>query len=165
MKFKINRSQENLLIAGAVIGVAYLGIIRPVLLKLGIGETAAQKAQRLAQQNALASTFKAAYAKQSPTKSDGEWLIAADTIFNSLRSPMPLFNTNDTDTAGYQIARPQNDADVYKLIEMFGKRSQTLFGIDGPEMSLPEFVSKEMPADKIATVNNNFSRKGIKFRW
>lgn len=147
-----------------IIGVGYF-LVRTITNTLGLTETAEQKKQREQQQGVLQQSQDQVYKQYPLTKTPAEWLAIADIIYNDLRSSSPLFNNNNTDDAGYQIARPKNLADVFKLIEMFGSRQQSIFGITGPSMTLPEFIRKELSSDQIATVNNNFTRKGIAWQW
>lgn len=147
-----------------IVGVGYF-LVRSITNTLGLTETAEQRKQRQAQQAALQQSRDQVYASYPPTKLDAEWLAIANTIYNDLRSSSPVLNNNDKADAAYQIARAKNQGDVFKLVELFGSRSQTLFGIPGPSMTLPEFIRKELNGDQLATVNNNYKAKGITWQW
>jgi len=101
--------------------------------------------------------------KQNPTKSKGEWQIIADQIYADLRYSAVSDNKAD---ATYQVARAQNDADVALLLQLFGRRREYLFGIPaGAEMNLQEFLRSNLSASQIASINDNYRRKGIKYRF
>ena len=100
---------------------------------------------------------------QTPTKSRGEWGIIAETIYNDLK--YSRIDDNHAD-AVYQLARVKNDADVATLIDMFGKRQEYAFGLPvGDEQNLAQFVSSNLNTSEVNTVNDNYSRKKIRFRW
>lgn len=105
----------------------------------------------------------AATTAQSPTKTTGEWAIIAETIYNDLKYSRVADDHGD---AVYQLARVKNDADVAVLINSFGKRQEYFFGIPtGDEMLLPTFVASNLNSTELATINDNYRRKGIKFRF
>jgi hypothetical protein len=152
------------------VGMVLLGyfVIKQVTNTLGLTETADQKAQREASQNALLTTANQIYATQSPTMSDAEIAALADRIFADLRSPMPLFNNNDPDDVVFALGTVKNTADVLKLITLFGSRSQTLFGIPGPAMTLPQFVrtaSHGPDQGQIDSLNAGYAAMGIQWQW
>jgi hypothetical protein len=100
---------------------------------------------------------------QSPTKSIGEWQIIADQIYNDLKFSGIADNKSD---AGYQVARVQNDADIATLIQVFGMRQESFFGINtGGLQNLPQFIISNLAKSEIAKINDNYARKNIKFRY
>lgn len=157
---------KYILPAGIVV-VGYF-VIKTVTNTLGLTETADQKAQREASQNALLNTMNTVLKTQSPTMSDAELAALADRIYADLRSPAPLFNTNDADDTVAALGMVQNTADVLKLIQFFGNRSQTLFGIPGPAMTLPQFVrtaSHGPDSGQIDSLNAGYTAMGINWQW
>ena len=68
------------------------------------------------------------YDGQPLTKPVNEWLEIADTLHQSMK-----FSSLDDnyETAVYQLCRVKNDADITKLIEVFGARQESYFGLFG----------------------------------
>ena len=162
MAQKNNKDLQNILIWSAVIGGGYYFVIRPTLIKLGImqdpAQTAAEEASKQNVQNYINDTI----TKQSPTKSAGEWSLIADSIYTDLDQPL-LSNSDD---AVYQLTRVKNDADVAMLIQAFGQRSSHWFGfIAGRVMDLPSFLNLHLSNSNTSIINDNYSRKGIKFQF
>lgn len=158
---------QSLIIPVAIIGGGYF-LLRTITNTLGLTETADQRAQREASQNALISTTNDVLKTQSPTMSDAELAALADRVYADLRSPSPLFNTNDADDVVFALGSVGNTADVLKLIQYFGTRSQTLFGIPGPGMTLPQFVrtaSHGPDSDQIESLNAGYAAMGINWKW
>jgi len=153
---------QKLLIYAAVIGGGYFLVLKPLLIKLGIVQDAALAAQAAAQSQNVSDYVSSAVANQTPTKTRGEWQLIADSIYTDL-SQILINNRSD---AVYQLARPQNDADVALLIDTFGQRQQNWFGFSaGSTQTLPAFVTQTLTNSDINTVNNNYQRKGIKFQF
>jgi hypothetical protein len=153
---------QKLLIYAAVIGGGYFFVLKPLLIKLGIMQDPALAAQSAAQSQNVSDYVTSAVANQTPTKSRGEWQLIADSIYTDLSQTV----INNRSDAVYQLARPQNDADVALLIDTFGQRQQNWFGINaGSTQTLPAFVTQNLTSSDLATVNNNYQRKGIKFQF
>lgn len=153
-----------LMIGGAVIG--YLYVIKPLLETLGLKKTAEEKAQdQVEAENAqnVSQWLTQTASGQTPTKSAGEWAIIADQIYQDLKFSALDDNKDD---ATYQVARVKNDADFALLYKSFGKRQEYFFGIPtGGLQDLQQFIKGNLNADKIAQINGNYSRKGIKYRF
>jgi len=159
---KISPDTQKLLIYAAVIGGGYFFVLKPLLIKLGIMQDPALALQEAAQSQNVSDYVSSAVANQKPTKSRGEWQLIADSLYTDL-SQLVVNNRSD---AVYQLARPQNDADVALLIDTFGQRQQNWFGFNaGGTQTLPAFVTQNLTNSDLATVNNNYQRKGIKFQF
>ena len=153
---------QKLLIYATVIGGGYFFVLKPLLIKLGIVQDPALAAQSAAQTQNVSDYVSSAVANQTPTKTRGEWQLIADSIYTDL-SQILINNRSD---AVYQLARPQNDADVALLIDTFGQRQQNWFGFSaGSTQTLPAFVTQTLTNSDINTVNGNYQRKGIKFQF
>jgi len=101
------------------------------------------------------------------SKSDSEWQSIANTIFENGKIKNPLTFGADNDFKGivYQMSRVKNEIDIYKLIKFFGTHNRFLFGAPvTAEMDLFNFVRNCLDDSYIATINSNWSRKGIKIR-
>lgn len=165
-----------LLTAGGVAVVYFLGGLGKILEKLGLKDDAIDKienetAEVLAKNDAkltiavrekATAAIKQQYLKEKSTKNDAEWVIIADTIYNSLGQ---MAIDDDKEEAGYQLCRVQNDTDVYKLIEAFGTRWEYFIMVPMSKMNLASFVVSNLSKDKIFKINDNYLRKRIKFRW
>lgn len=153
-----------LYIGGAIIG--YLYILKPLLETLGLKKTAEEKAQEQVEaENAqnVSEWLTTTATGQTPTKSAGEWAIIADQIHQDLKFSALDDNKDD---ATYQVARVKNDADFSLLYKAFGKRQEYFFGIPtGGLQDLQQFIKGNLSSNKIAEINGNYTRKGIKFRF
>jgi hypothetical protein len=143
------------------IGAGYFLVLKPLLVKLGILKSSEQLAQEQAQGSNIQSYLD--YNPAGLTKSIGEWQLIANTIYNELKDLAVLDNVND---AIYQLCRVQNDDDVKALISAFGKRQLSAFGFSyGATYMLPDFVKTSLSNGEITTINSNYNRKNIKFRF
>ena len=159
----IDKDTQKIITYAAVAGGAYFLVLRPLLVKLGIVKSGAEIMQEQSQQQNISDYVNQSLAKQSTTKSKGEWQLIADNIYNDLKFSGIADNKSD---AGYQVARVQNDADIATLIQVFGLRQESFFGINtGGLQNLPQFIIGNLSKSAIATINNNYARKGIKFRF
>lgn len=157
-----NKDVQKILIYAAVLGGGYYFIVRPALIKFGImQDPAAAATQQAAQQN-VQQYINDTLNKQNPTKTLGEWTLIANNIYNDLDQLL----SNNTSDAVYQMCRVQNDADVALLLQAFGTRQSHWFGLIGGKLvDLPSFVAEQMSSSDINTINDNYARKGIKFRF
>jgi hypothetical protein len=159
-------SQENkkLLTTAGIVVAAYLIVIKPLFQSLGITKTDAEIAKEKSDAANINDIEKNLNARGIDlTKSKAEWDQIADAIYNDLR-----YSSVDDDKAdaGYQIARVQNDADVIYLIKSFGKRQEYFFFLPtGSPKGLTEFITSNLTRDNINLINDNYKRKGIKFRF
>ena len=155
-------TQKLILYAGVGVG-AYFLILRPILYKLGIVKSPLEQSQEKSQKENIESYINNSLKLQNPTKSKGEWQIIANQIYNDLKFSGIADNKSD---AGYQVARVQNDADIALLIQVFGLRQESFFGINtGGLQNLPQFIIGNLSNNDIAKINDNYARKGIKFRF
>jgi hypothetical protein len=154
-----NENRVLLYAGGAAIG--YFGVLHPLLVKLGIFKSKAEKDAEKAKQQALADFL--AQQTGTPTKSAAEWNIIADTIYQDLR--YSALDDNKAD-AVYQIARVKNNADIATLLKVFGYRQEYWFGLPaGDPKNLQTFVTSNLSDSKINEINSNFQRKGISYRF
>lgn len=160
---KIDKNtRTNILVFGGVIA-GYFLVVKPLLQKLGLQKTKEEKDAEQREREAVTQYVKTTLKKQNPTKTAGEWALIANTIYEDLRYSAIDDNKDD---AGYQVARVKNDADVAVLIQQFGKRQEYFFGIPtGSPKTLPEFITSNLSQSKINAINDNYSRKNIKFRF
>ena len=155
----MNEKNKKYLIYGAGAIAAYFLILRPILTKLGLQKTPTQIQADQTQAQYLQSQISTGLS----TKTPGEWAIIADQIYEDLRYTMLDDNKDD---AAYQLARVKNGADVANLIKYFGKRQEYIFGLPaGSEKDLQQFVKSNLGSSQIAAVNDNYLRKGIKYRF
>jgi hypothetical protein len=145
------------------IGAGYFLILKPILIKLGFMQSDAQIKQDLTQTQNIQDYLNQSIITQTPTKSRGEWQIIANNIYNDLYHSGISDNKSD---AGMQIARVQNDADFSVLYDTFGQRQEYFFGVPtGGMQDLVQFIIGNLNRTEINKINDNYSRKGIKFRF
>ena len=156
---KLDKDNKKLIIYGVGVVAGYFLIIRPILVKLGLTKSNTE----LQSGQAQATYFDQTRKNYPPTKSDGEWAIVADQIYEDLR--YSYFDDNKAD-AQYQVSRVKNEGDVVTLIKFFGKRQEYLFGIpSGSEQDLQQFIKSNLSTSAVSSINDNYSRKGIKYRF
>jgi hypothetical protein len=159
----ISKQNEKILIYAIGIGAGYFLILQPLLVKFGIIKSPALRQQELEQGQNIENYLSESISKQTPTKSKGEWQIIANNIYNDLSKSSIADNKTD---AGYQVSRVQNDADFSLLYDTFGKRQEFYFGIPtGGLQDLVQFIVGNLDRSEINKINDNYSRKGIKFRF
>jgi len=160
----ISQDNKKLLTTAGIVVAAYLIVIRPLFQSLGITKTDAEIAKEKSDAANINDIEKNLNARGIDlTKSKAEWDQIADTIYNDLRFSALADNKAD---AGYQVSRVKNDADMIYLIKTFGKRQEYLFGIpSGSPMGLTEFITSNLDRSNIDLINDNYSRKGMKFKF
>ena len=159
----IDKQTQKLLLYTAIGGGAYFLILRPLLIKIGVLKSTLELQQEKSQQENIENYIINSLKNNTPTKSKGEWQIIADQIYNDLKFSGIADNKSD---AGYQVARVQNDADIALLIQAFGMRQESFFGINtGGLQNLPQFIIGNLQKSEIAKINDNYARKNIKFRF
>ena len=159
----ISNQNKKILTYAIGIGAGYFFVVQPLLVKLGIIQSPAQKQQEIEQGQNIDTYLQQSLSSQTPTKSKGEWQIIANNIYNDLKSSSVSDNKSD---AGYQLQRVQNDADFSILYDTFGKRQEYFFGIPtGGLQDLVQFIIGNLDRTEINKINDNYSRKGIKFRF
>jgi len=159
----LNASTEKIAIYAIGAGITYFLIVKPILVKLGIVKSAAELEQERINTGNIDTYISDAIRLQTPTKSVGEWTIIANRIYEALRYSGL---SDDKDDAIYQLARAKNDADIATLYKSFGKRQEYLFGVPYAGLQdLVSFIKSNLDGDQINTVNDNYRRKGIKFRF
>ena len=159
----IDKQTQKLLLYTAIGGGAYFLILKPLLIKLGILKSALELEQDYSQKVNIDAYINNSIKTQTPTKSKGEWQIIADQIYNDLKFSGIADNKSD---AGYQVARVQNDADIATLIQVFGMRQESFFGVNiGGLQNLPQFIIGNLDKSEIAKIKDNYARKNIKFRF
>ena len=160
----ITKENKNLLTGLGIAVAAYLLVLKPIFQALGLQKTP-EELEKLKNDAANIADIQKTLLSKGITisKSKAEWDIIADTIYNDLKYSAIADNKAD---AGYQVARVQNDADILYLIQSFGKRQENLFGISsGSPMTLPEFITSNLTQSNINLINDNYTRKGMKFKF
>jgi hypothetical protein len=154
---------QKLLIYALGVGAGYLLIVRPLLVKFGIVKSSAQIQQDIYQSGNVQEYINTTIANQKPTKTKGEWQIIADQLYYDLKFAAP---SDDKADAGYQVSRVQNDADFALLYDTFGKRQEYYFGIPaGGLQDMVQMVTSNLDRSALNKINDNYQRKGIKFRF
>lgn len=159
----MSASTEKVVTYAIGAGITYFLIVKPVLVKLGILKSAAEIAQENINTENVDTYISNTLRVQSPTKSVGEWTLIADQIYQDLKFSSISDNKAD---AGYQVTRVKNEADFATLYKAFGKRQEYYFGVPyGGLRDLIAFIKSNLDSDAIATINNNYASKKIKFRF
>ena len=159
----MTKENKQILMTGGVLLLAYFGIIKPILSSVGIFKSEKEKAAEKEIEDKVNKRIADLNKTQKSTKSDAEWQLIAEQIYNDLRYSALDDNKKD---AAYQIARVKNDIDFFTLYKAFGKRREYLFGLPaGAEMDLPQFIRSNLSTNTINQINDNYKRKNIKFRY
>lgn len=147
----------------AILGAAYFLVAKPILEGFGLKKTAEELETERKNKELIDTMVADEKKKQAATKSDAEWKIIADQIYNDLR--YSSFDDNKED-AGVQVTRVKNDTDFAVLFRLFAKRREYLFGIPaGGLMNLSQFIISNLSKEKISLINDNYRRKNIKYRF
>lgn len=159
MKISDNDKKLMLYLGGGV--AAYFLLIKPLLQKLGIvkskDEVEEEKKQDTSQTNYVNN------ASGRLTKSESEWQIIANTIYEDLR--FSSLDDNKAD-AGYQVSRVQTEKDLATLIKAFGFKQEYFFGLPtGGKKDLPAFIRTNLSKSAIEQINWNYRSKKIKFQY
>lgn len=159
----MTKQDKQIAVTGGVILLAYFGIIKPILAQFGVFKTAKEIKEETELKQKVEKQIKTLQKKETQTKSDTEWAIIAEQIYNDLRYSALDDNKKD---AGYQVARVKNDLDFWVLYKAFGKRREYWFGIPaGSEMDLPQFIRSNLSSSAIEQINKNYKTKKIKFQF
>jgi hypothetical protein len=153
------QEQKTLLYVGGGVAAWFL-VVKPLLVKLGLAPSAQDIQNANTVDQFLTNTINAG----TPTKTAGEWQIIANQVWEDMRYSSVSDNYDD---AVYQLCRVKNDADLASLFQQFGNRQETWFGVipAGGDKNLQQFVVDNLSSAQIATVNDNYARKGIKFNF
>jgi hypothetical protein len=152
----------NLLLVGGVVALAYFGVLNPIFKTLGIKKSDEQKQDEQQERQAIDQAVKDSAKKQKQTYTDAQLKGFADTIHNAIKYSSV---SDDYDKAGLYLAAPKNDTDVYRMIQLFGTRQETYFGVFTYNYNMQEMVRRNLSQSKLNAINDNYFRKGIKFRW
>ena len=105
--------------------------------------------------------------KMQPTYGDAAYDGYANTIYEAQRTSMG----NDSGSIQDVAYLMQNDLDVAKLIQAYGKRQDYAFGIPTESYTLLGAMRKGVEADlygafsyRIGRINSNWESKGITYR-
>ena len=161
---EISQNNKKLYTNVGIALAAYFVVVRPILQKFGIIKTKEELEKiKTEAENIQEFENKINASGIQLSKSKTEWDQIADTIYNDLR--YSLLDDNKEDAA-YQIARVQNDADIIYLLKTFGKRQEYFFGLPvGSPKGLFEFINTNLSRENINLVNNNYKRKGLKYKF
>lgn len=95
-----------------------------------------------------------------PTYSETQFSAWSEKLAQALN----YFNTDET--AVYSIFKKlNNEADLVKLIQVFGVRSIETAPFIGEDATLPQAIQQEMDADEIEKVNKILQSKGINYNF
>jgi hypothetical protein len=162
-KPNINVNRETIIIiAMAAAGTIGIAAVIKVLQSFGIFKSKEQKRQEKEKEEAIKKQKNKILSIQNPTKLPGEWAIIADQIWNDLSGSTLSDSKND---AVIQIKRVKNDADFILLNESFGKRQEWYLWIPMGKKTFVPYVSSNLPRKKLDEINDNYNRKGIRFRF
>lgn len=155
-------SDRILLVAGGVVALAYFGVLNPLLKLFGIKKSDEERKDIAEFNTSLETTMDEVLATQKPTYTPAQLKGFADVVHNAIRYSSV---SDDYEKAGLYLSMVRNDADIYSMIKYFGRREECYFGVICYHYYMPEMVSKNLSKSKIAAINDNYARKGIKFRW
>lgn len=142
---------------GGAIAIYLVG--RKVLQTFNVVQTPEEKKQTQAFEKTLSKAITTIGVK--PTKDDLFWKTASDTIYDSWATTNFFGASSNTIRL---LKTPQNDADVLKLYQFYGKRQNYSFGLPvGEPRTLPEAANYELGSD-VNQINKDWASKGIKYR-
>ena len=158
----MDKQNQKLVINVGIAVIAYFGVVKPILQKLGVMKSKEEKQSEQAESQAVESEIRFVSTTQQPTKSEAEWRSIVEQIYQDIR--YSAIDDNKADAA-YQLQRAKNNADVILMYKIFGKRREYWFGIPaGDAKDLFAMVRYNLSSTQINTVNNNWQRKNIKYK-
>lgn len=152
----------TILVIASGAALLYFGVLNPLLQWIGIKDDPNEKENKENEEEARKSTEKEILKQQKPTKTAAQLSAIVEVIYNAMKYSSV---SDNYETAGYYLCLVQNDADVITLINLFGKRDECYFGLLCYTKTLAQMVSSNLSKEKIAAINDNYRRKGIKYRW
>jgi hypothetical protein len=161
--------------AGLTIGggvAVYFLVLKPLLEKLGLKQTADEKAQEKVQKQGrekfIDDAIKKPNPKQTkggkPTRPEGQFAVWADQIYEYLK----YTKLDDKKDLAFALLFKyfHNDADIALLTKYFGKRQEYAFGLPvGNPKNLSEFVTTNLSKEQINRLNNAYLKSKMKFRF
>jgi hypothetical protein len=158
----MDKRTEDILFKSGLILAGYFLILKPVLNRFGITKSAEDIANEKADQKRIEDKIKSEKLLQKQTKTDAEWQIIADQIYQDLRYTAI---DDKKDDAVYQAARVKNDTDFWILYKLFGKRQEYAFFFPiGDKQDLPQMLRSNLSLSQINIINDNYRRKNMKSR-
>jgi len=159
----MKKEEEKLLMYGLGFIAAYILIIKPILVKIGLLEDEARLKTEERKKTQIQTQIDESAKTQKQTKTDQEFQVIADQIYEDLRYSAISDNKSD---AAYQVARVKNDTDLWILYKYFAKRREYLFGLpSGSLQDLSQFINSNLSTSVINQINKNYQSKNIKFRF
>lgn len=113
----------------------------------------------------LQKDVKKALRTQKPTFGTVQLSSFANAIYDSLSNSLL---SDDKSDAVDVLKLMNNDADVYALIEGYGKRQHFIVWpawVDGPKKDLPSAIRDELFSGQKDSINKVYIEKGITFQW
>lgn len=152
--------------AGIAVG-AYFLVVKPVLTKLGIFNSAANQATLDAQKKSLTD----AKAKQPASYTDDLYMGWANDIYSQIANGTPLGFTQQSQIV-YDITQANNMTDLQSLITAFGLKDVagsgldcTWLGINCQKMDLQTFVKTVLDGQHLSNLNQYLSAQNINYQF
>jgi len=99
--------------------------------------------------------------KVKPTKPLIEWAQVADSIYNALVVPGYM---EDESEAMRNLKMPQNQSDVYQLMQTFGARMDYWNAIPSGKVGLKDFLVQNLSEGQIKEINAVWKKRGISYQ-
>tara|TARA_R110000824_G_scaffold200622_1_gene384618 strand:+ start:1148 stop:1612 length:465 start_codon:yes stop_codon:yes gene_type:complete len=103
-------------------------------------------------------------AGMQPSRSLGQWKLVADSIYNSMKFSYVSDNKSNIEE---QLKMVKNDLDLALLVKAYGLRQHYTFAIpDGNRTTLiGQIATGELSNSRLKSINDNYSQKGITYRF
>jgi hypothetical protein len=156
-------TKSFILYAGGAIA-AYFLVIQPLLQKLGLQATPAEKKQAETIEKGKTQFIETALKKNKPTRPEGNFALLADQLYEFIK-----YSAIDDDKKKalellYQYIH--NDADIALLYKYFGQRQEYAFGIPtGKKKNLSEFVATNLNKSSLDFLNAGYAKNKMIFRF
>ena len=159
-----------LLFAGLAIGGYF--VASKILEGLGLKKTSEQKEQeKLSKtgrekfiEDTLKNPNKSQTAGGKPTRTEGQYALWADQLYEFLR--YTALDDKKNDAFNLLYIRMQNDADIAQMVKYFGKRQEYAFGLPiGQPKNFSEFISTNLTSKQIQTLNDRYAKSKMRFRF
>lgn len=163
---QLNKNPEtrSLLLGGGALLLAYFGIVRPILKKVGILKSDRAKAEEAKQQQDLElnEDYRKQLASVKPSFPPVKYAEIANIIYDAIGS----YSANDNEDKVYaQFGLLQNDRDLAELRKAFGLRDRRFWGMGISKMDLGTMLNNALSDSEIDKVNQILQSKNINYKF
>lgn len=150
------------IVVGILVIVFLFVFGKKILEALGLIESEEVKKARKAAQQVFNNSAADILNHMSPTMNDAQIKTLSDNIYNDLNGAEIFENTTQAITHLSQVG---NDADMVRLIQIWGVKPDTVFGYNTGDKDFTTFIDDNLDRGTLNQINNVYKNKGITFKF